>query len=1373
MKVRFVNKRGIALVITLVMLAVVTVMAIVFLAVTRRERTSVILAEETAIAKDMADAALERAKTEAVGGMNANGSKLHYDLFNSQAFYNPNGFDPSLPRTNINVAPVRDWPGIRQNGREEYLELLSNLQYDPAVPVFVETNQNGQGDFRFYLDFNRNRQFETNGFLYNLDASERPIVEQLNGQNVTNFYRFVGDPEWIGVLARPDLPHSETNRFVGRMAYLVLPAGKSLDLNYIHNQVNGSERLDVASAQNGFSRSQGIGSWELNLAAFLRELNGNSYAWRPQTYNYQVSPNQPPTAVGDAFNDARALLSFRYDRRTYLKSMLDTLGRDNMLNPITSLAVFERYRKVNNNNIDDFGDRPYLANNGEIFFPVNQAPLDTDDPDLDGWPGSMNTNAFTDLQQLFSAQIGSPGFLRRLQVPAMRVASTTGRSSYDRYTFYRLAGQLGTDSTPALDGRIHLNYQNPIGMITNTTIPWTNAVEFFTNAAELMLRASIDEIYTINATNLLDMIKYQRPAGTYYRIGDTLLRTNETGLLITNIQVAATNFAMRGITPYMTQNEYTPTIHRILQVAANIYDNMNDKAVNGPAYHPTVFAPILYKDRDRVTIRGFQEVTNNAPAVVNRPWAAFSDVLRNTNNSGFLTGSNYYGAHFVIGTKKGHPNFNEVAFRANVDLSRKLALTRQNFVSTNMAATNQMFIVNMFNRWAMEAWNPYTNIYNKSLTITGHVSSTIALKDFRDGTNAFVAPAFWTNITAGGRVQNYDDWPAAKHTAPTNFVVAFDTSIAVIPEASYSTFRTPRFGPTNAIGDFNPIEPTPQFVLYTTNRAAFWMLDESSGRLIDFVSYDGLTTEMDLRKYLFTPPQPGQPVDTNNVPTEEMFWDPTPIAAGSVMTVGHSNQLAMSAGQFDETATGRGRSDALWRSYRYNIPQRRYEVSVWRKFLGLPMRAQDDADVRVPAILTHQAPFTPTRRIKWEYWWQANDPFVHYMHEDLWLKETREAISVFQNTQQRWNIGLRNDGYQPWGGNPDQQQQQVGGQQDAFAYNVAIKDPGIRIPDDWQFPVSRRSTENDPNNTNYFFPNIGTLGQVHRGTPWQTLYLKSIYRRNPAPGPGKPDIEIMVTPSQWTHWAGTIGNYPSRDWRLLDVFTAAANENAARGLLGVNQTNSAAWAAVLGGVIVPETAVTPIQALRVTPPDRGYDPALITPGSAQFATIVRSIIEAHTNQFEIMANPNPRHPSGPNIIVPKTNFVSGQPAAMFEHMGDVLGAPALSVQNPYIRGWLGPVQSAYVQNVWTDQAIEYIPQQILSLLRRDEPRFVVYAFGQSLKPAPGSLSTDADYYHLCTNYQITGEVITKTTFRVEGRPRSRSEPLKTVVEKYEILPPPE
>jgi len=87
---------------------------------------------------------------------------------------------------------------------------------------------------------------------------------------------FVGDPEWIGILEHPDQPHSANNKFLGRYAYLVVPSGKALDVNYIHNDAALSRR---SSGNFAYSRDMGVGSWEINLAAFLADLNTNQ--WDP------------------------------------------------------------------------------------------------------------------------------------------------------------------------------------------------------------------------------------------------------------------------------------------------------------------------------------------------------------------------------------------------------------------------------------------------------------------------------------------------------------------------------------------------------------------------------------------------------------------------------------------------------------------------------------------------------------------------------------------------------------------------------------------------------------------------------------------------------------------------------------------------------------------------------------------------------------------------------------------------------------------------------------------------------------------------------------------------------------------------------------
>ena len=49
---------------------------------------------------------------------------------------------------------------------------------------------------------------------------------------------------------------------------------------------------------------------------------------------------------------------------------------------------------------------------------------------------------------------------------------------------------------------------------------------------------------------------------------------------------------------------------------------------------------------------------------------------------------------------------------------------------------------------------------------------------------------------------------------------------------------------------------------------------------------------------------------------------------------------------------------------------------------------------------------------------------------------------------------------------------------DAKLINLAFKDPLVTNSDNWDFPADK-------------LPTVGWLGRVHRGTPWQTVYLKA------------------------------------------------------------------------------------------------------------------------------------------------------------------------------------------------------------------------------------------------------------------------------------------
>jgi len=84
----------------------------------------------------------------------------------------------------------------------------------------------------------------------------------------------------------------------------------------------------------------------------------------------------------------------------------------------------------------------------------------------------------------------------------------------------------------------------------------------------------------------------------------------------------------------------------------------------------------------------------------------------------------------------------------------------------------------------------------------------------------------------------------------------------------------------------------------------------------------------------------------------------------------------------------------------------------------------------------------------------------------------------------------------------------------------------------------------------------------------------------------------------------------------------------------------------------------------------------------------------------------------------------------------------------------------------TDAEYERIPQQIMSLLKVGDARFVVYCWGQSLKPADRSIVTSGPFFGICTNYQITGEMFTRAVVRVDG---TASRP-KPVIETFNILP---
>ena len=122
--------------------------------------------------------------------------------------------------------------------------------------------------------------------------------------------------------------------------------------------------------------------------------------------------------------------------------------------------------------------------------------------------------------------------------------------------------------------------------------PWTDAAQFFTNAADRMLRATF-------ANQIVS---------SYALANGNIAQFAVSNLSITNI-------------PIFPVNCYTPAVHRIMQLAANIYDASTNRPfslaaadINGPYYYPSVFRPRLaMKITGGVTniyINGYDEITN-------------------------------------------------------------------------------------------------------------------------------------------------------------------------------------------------------------------------------------------------------------------------------------------------------------------------------------------------------------------------------------------------------------------------------------------------------------------------------------------------------------------------------------------------------------------------------------------------------------------------------------------------------------------------------------------------------------------------------------------------------------------------------------------
>jgi hypothetical protein len=1230
---------GIALVITLIMLSVITFMAVTFLVLARGHKGSVTTATDQTLARLAADSALERAQAELLAPMLASSNEFDFDILVSTNYLSF-GFTNSGPGytspANVNYA----YPNGASLTGKDALQNLANLFYSPRPPVFIITNRAlGRSDFRFYLDLNRNGAFDPSGMLGVTNSLGQPIPNASFPE--TNY--FTGDPQWIGGLQFPDRPHSADNPFLYRYAYLVVPAGKTLDINYIYNQAARPDKPRLDPSGNDYFRNQGVGTWELNLAAFLYDLNTNTYAWGGR-YVY-VPQAYFATINGNAFYDAFTVLTNRYAGT--LTSLAPVSGAGGLFG--NGLPTFA------GDAADDYSAGPLLTNNW----------LTVRDPDTIRtrfpWSGANNTNHFFSPQELFDRTKTSDSFVAHL------TNACTGVSSYDRYTFYRLLSQLGSDSDPEPPDKVNINYISTRGFSATNFIPWdttTNPVI----AAQLGQPGSV-----VFFTNAVD--KLLRAQGFPFGVTRIPVYTNRTFV-------------------------YTPSVHRLLQLAANIYDSASSLNTN----FPTVFRPICQTIGTAVYITGFEEITNK---ITQLDWRKSIDLptlpaLTNIGPNDLL-----YGVPLIIGAKKGLPNLNEVAMQCVVQFTRKLQLTRATATTPRAQwRTNVMYIMGITNALGVEAWNSYRSNYSRPVDLYVTNLLTIALTNETGRswviTNQPYASVLTMGLTSSG-------WPgigvADNNPNLRSLIVPLRTNISFLPTSVY------RFGTVSFDKNLNlPFEavpgfPMPHWGLNVANRLQFMIVDRQTQRIIDYVHLTSMGGVRDLSQEI---------ADPDNSLGFEGLWSTNRVGGDRINgpPMGFLNQIFVCLDPSNDNVD--------WTSYgpynQVNGATKQKELEGFREFYF------GNSSSKLTEL---QVPFSPSIRVAQYLTWQANDPLVHYTAGDLsylaggsgFIKEKR-----FNSLQPLLpNIGKINDRYSPWGGNRLKSGGDQGASSDPNVFNLAVKDPLVTGSDAWDFPNNK-------------LPNIGWLGRVHRGTPWQTVYLKSTDIAATAAGLGV-----------WTNWTGNFDvidakrSSPANDRKLLEVFTAALNENATRGQLSINQTNLAAWSAVLSGVV----------ALC------GNTNANLSHPAAVFPWVVAQPVGTDgTNSplWQIVTAMND---------VRRTNY-----SGSFKALGDFLATPEFTESSPF----LNLEAMTPDQRNWgiSDDVYERLPQQILGLLKCDHnPRFVIYSYGQALKPAARSIVTSGQYFGLCTNYQITAEVASRTVVRIEGAPTNSH----AVIENFNLLPP--
>ena len=167
MRVKYRGESGVVLIVALIMLAMVTFLVVAFVGFARFERSSVSAALRRTEVKYVTSDSLAMAQKQAVEGV-------------------------------VNQA----FGGLKVSRR------LGGVGW---APVYIDTD----GDINATQDYNST--------YLNLNSEYNPAGQGGGLFQDSNGTGLLGDPQWIGILQKPDQPHGPKNRYIGRTAYMTVP----------------------------------------------------------------------------------------------------------------------------------------------------------------------------------------------------------------------------------------------------------------------------------------------------------------------------------------------------------------------------------------------------------------------------------------------------------------------------------------------------------------------------------------------------------------------------------------------------------------------------------------------------------------------------------------------------------------------------------------------------------------------------------------------------------------------------------------------------------------------------------------------------------------------------------------------------------------------------------------------------------------------------------------------------------------------------------------------------------------------------------------------------------------------------------------------